>query len=82
MSAKLLSPSPNSIKLPYDMAPGEIGYIEDEAAYYNHLLVMRTYNSLVSLDRPGTTWDIGPSNKPNFRVRLLPKGTEVLLTAE
>lgn len=81
MSAKLLLATPNPRKSPFSMKSGEIGIIEDLGSYYHGKLVLRTYNALVSLEDPERTWTVN-STQPAFLIQMLPKGTEVLLTAE
>lgn len=65
-----------------DMKPCQIGIIEDDETYHNQEVVMRTANSdvfeVMSISNPGddACWD---DPKISIMVRLLPKGTKIIL---
>lgn len=71
-------------KLVVDMKPGEVGYIRDSNCY-DGALVVRVYDGLHSLSAPNWFWSWGSltgGNAPDFKIEMLPKGTEVILTVE
>ena len=59
-----------------DMEVGQLGVLEkeDRGSYsdgYGGCLVLRTFDQLVALNSPRTTWSMTYSGGPDFRVRLL-----------
>lgn len=65
--------------------PGDIGRLTQTINGTDGELVLRTYNTFVSLTRPDKTWtlNLGLDNKPKIcwgRLILLPKGTRITIT--
>ena len=68
------------IKLVEEMLSGEIGnIIEARTESYVGDLVLKSFEVLVSLSSPNTTWG---NPLPPFKVRLLNPGTQVILTVK
>ena len=65
-----------------NMECGQIGIVKgDYPQKGGHLL--RTYDGLVLLEHPNSTWDIGPAlGSPSFMVDVLPVGDKVELETE
>jgi len=61
-----------------DLKEGQLGQIVDEECKECGHVILRVYNSIVSLTDPHQTWSIGRG----YAIRILPTGAEVTLTQE
>lgn len=76
MSAKVMTvPEFHPYTSPREMKSGQIGL----AHYFDQkVLVLRTYDRLIDLNRPHRVWELSAV----LDVELLPEGTEVKIVAE
>lgn len=75
MSAKVIEVIQPRTVIVKDMKYGQIGTF---AYGREKVLVLRTFEGIVDLNRPRRTWEVSVSHQ----IDLLPEGTRVELTAE
>jgi len=69
--------SPSALSTTLDMKIGDIGIVHGPIEQGTVLL--RTYEGLVSLGSPRSTWRTDSKYDPNFPVRILKHGDTVIL---
>lgn len=67
-----------------EMQPGQIGRVLDtrENVSQKNDILLRAYDTLVSLRNPRRTWHIAQGYDPDFEVEILPVGAKVELEVE
>jgi len=70
-----------TIKCPFKMEPGEVGEILPDSCrhqQYVGIVVLRIFDSLVSLNNPSNTWE--NLEQLDFKIKVFPQGTILELT--
>lgn len=63
-----------------DMNVGDIAEIIDTGSMFKGHLILRTYDQIVSLHAPESTWTMSNKYTPDFKVRILKPGTKIEIT--
>ena len=74
---ELKSKLQSDLKPVSEMKIGQIGRLDNKG--YRNPVVLRTYESVVSLENPNDTWPVRQS--PNLKVEIFPDGTIIELTS-